>query len=68
MSTTAPLSLKETVEWARQVPRSARVAQGFERFGDFARSVQRLRAKRIEPRKQRPDPLRRAILDTLERT
>ena len=29
-----------------QIPRSARVAQGFPRIGDFARSVQRLRAKR----------------------
>ena len=29
-----------------QIPRSACVAQGFPRIGDFARGVQRLRAKR----------------------
>ena len=67
MSTTAPLTLKETIDWAREVPRSARVTQGFVRVGDFARSVQRLRAKRTELRKHHPDRLRRAIVDTLER-
>ena len=43
------------------------MAQGFIRVSDFARSVQRLRAKRTELRKPHPDRLRRAIVDTLER-
>jgi hypothetical protein len=63
----APLTLAATVKWARRIPRSAREAQGFTRILDFARHVKELRAKRAELRKQRPDPLRRAILDTLER-
>jgi hypothetical protein len=63
----APLTLAQTVAWARRVPRSARAAQGFTRILDFARHVKRVRAKRAELRKRQPDPLRRAILDRLER-
>lgn len=63
----APLNLAETIKWARHIPRAARVAQGFTRITDFARHVKQLHAKRIALRKQPPDPLPRAILDTLER-
>jgi hypothetical protein len=63
----APLSVADTVKWARRIPRAAREAQGFTRIADFARHVKQLRAKRAELRKQHPDPVRRAILDTLER-
>jgi hypothetical protein len=63
----APLSVADTVKWARRIPRAAREAQGFSRITDFARHVKRLRAKRAELRKQHPDPVRRAILDALER-
>jgi hypothetical protein len=62
-----PLSLADTIKWARRIPRYARAAQGFTRIEDFARHVKQLRAKRAELRKPQPDPLRRAILDTLER-
>ena len=37
---------RRNVRLGGQIPRSARVARGFPRIGDFARSVQRLRAKR----------------------
>lgn len=63
----APLSVADTVKWARRIPRAAREAQGFTRIADFARHVKRLRAKRAELGKQHPDPLRRGILDTLDR-
>ena len=63
----APLSVADTAKWARRIPRAAREAQGFTRIADFARHVKQLRAKRAELRKQHPDPVRRAILDTLER-
>jgi hypothetical protein len=63
----APLTLGETLDWARRIPRSARVAQGFTRIADFARKVKQLRAERAELRNHSPDPLRRAILDTLDR-
>ena len=62
-----PRSVADTVKWARRIPRAAREAQGFTRIADFARHVKRLRAKRAELRKQHPDPVRRAILDKLER-
>src|SRR5262249_55828661 len=58
--------LSETIEWAWSVPPSAVRAQGFTRIDDFARHVKQVRAKRAELRKQRPDPLRRGILDMLE--
>ena len=67
LSATAQLTLRETLEWARCVPRSARVAQGVPRIADFARKVKRLRGERAELRRQHPDPLRRAILDKLDR-
>jgi hypothetical protein len=63
----APLTLAATAKWARRIPRSAREAQGFTRILDFARHVKELRAKRAELRKPQPDPVRRAILDRLER-
>src|SRR5262249_29898358 len=62
----APFTLSETIEWAWSVPPSAVRAQGFTRIDDFARHVKQVRAKRAELRKQRPDPLRRGILDMLE--
>jgi hypothetical protein len=64
---TKPLCLIETMEWARRVPRSARLAQGFPHTKDFAHGVKQLRAQRAELRKHHPDPLRRTILDALER-
>jgi hypothetical protein len=66
-SPVAPLTLSETIRWARRVPRSARVAQGFPRIIDFARKVKRLRTERAEVRRRHPNPLRRAILDKLDR-
>ena len=62
-----PLTLGETLQWARRIPRSARVAQGFTRLSEFARNVKQLRAKRAEWRKKYPDPLRRATLARLDR-
>jgi hypothetical protein len=67
ISAPVPLTLGETLEWARRIPRSARVAQGFTRIADFARKVKQLRGERAALRRQHPDPLRRAILDTLDR-
>jgi hypothetical protein len=63
----APLSVADTIKWARHIPRAAREAQGFTRIADFARHVKQLRADRAKLRKQHPDPVRRAILDALER-
>src|SRR5262249_52143758 len=54
-------------KWARRIPLSARKAQGFSRIIDFARHVKQLRAKRAELRRQHPDPIRRSILDALDR-
>jgi hypothetical protein len=62
-----PLLLRDTITWARSVPRSARVAQGFTRVTDFARAVQKLRVERAALRQWHPDPLRRNILDRLDR-
>jgi hypothetical protein len=64
---TTPLSIAETINWARRMPRAAWQAQGFTRIRDFARQVKQLRQKRAELRKPKPDPVRRAILDRLER-
>jgi len=61
------MTLRETIKWARGIPRSARVAQGYPRIADFARNVKRLRAKRAKLRECQPDPLRRDILDKLDR-
>src|SRR5262245_9375196 len=65
--TFTPLTLAQTIAWARRVPRSARVAQGFRRIDDFARRVKLVRAKRAELRRCHPHPLRQSILETLER-
>ena len=62
-----PITLGETIEWARRIPRSARKAQGHTRIADFARHVKRLRAERAKLRECQPDPLRRNILDKLDR-
>jgi hypothetical protein len=59
--------LAETVAWARNIPRAARHAQGFTRLEDFARHVKQLRAKRAKLREWHPDPVRRDLLDKLER-
>lgn len=67
ITTPAALSLRETLEWARRIPSSARIAQGFTRIADFARHVKQLRAQRAELHKPYIDPLRRTILDTLDR-
>ena len=64
---TTPLSIAKTIKWARRIPRAAWQAQGFTRIRDFARHVKQLRQKRAELRKPKPDPVRRAILDRLER-
>src|SRR5262245_4386706 len=53
-----PLTLAETLNWARRIPHSARKAQGFTRIIDFARHVRQLRAKRAELRRRHPDPIR----------
>jgi hypothetical protein len=58
-----PLSLGDTVKWARGIPRAGRAAQGFTRIKDFARHVKRLRERRAKLSKPQPDPLRREILD-----
>jgi hypothetical protein len=57
MRRAAPLSLAETLNWARHIPRAAREAQGFKRITDFARHVKQLRIKRAELRKQQPDSI-----------
>lgn len=44
MRIVTPLTLAQTVAWARCVPRSARMAQGFTRTDNFARHVKRVRA------------------------
>jgi hypothetical protein len=62
-----PTTLSETIEWARRIPRSAREAQGYTRMVNFARHVKRLRAERARLREREPDPLRRDILDKLDR-
>jgi hypothetical protein len=62
-----PKPLGLTMLWADRIPRPARAAQGFHHVKDFARSVKELRARRAELQRQHPDPVRRAILDTLER-
>ena len=62
-----PITLSETIEWAQRIPRSAREAQGYTRIADFARHVKRLRAERAKLRAQQPDPLRREMLNKLER-
>jgi hypothetical protein len=62
-----PLTLGETIQWARLIPRSARVAQGYLRITDFARHVKGIRAERAKLRERKPDPLRREILDKLDR-
>jgi hypothetical protein len=59
-------SLKETIAWARRIPRAARAAQGFTRLVNFARYVKQLRAKRAKLREWHPEPVRRDILDKLE--
>lgn len=65
--TERPITLGETIQWARSIPRSARAAQGYARLRDFARHVKRLRAERAKLRERQPDPLRRDILDKLDR-
>src|SRR5262245_6306358 len=62
-----PPTLGETIDWARLIPRSARVAQGYPRISDFARHVRRIRAERAKLRERNPDPLRREILAKLDR-
>jgi hypothetical protein len=65
--TFTPRTLAQTIEWARRLPRSALVAQGFTRIDDFARHVGQVRAERAELRKRHPHPLRHSILETLKR-
>lgn len=65
--TFTPLTLAQTAAWARCVPHSARMAQGFTRIDDFARHVKRVRAKRAELRRCHPHTLRHSILEMLER-
>jgi hypothetical protein len=65
--TAAVPALAETIAWARSIPRAGRQAQGFTRLADFARHVKQLRAKRAELREWHPDPVRRDVLDRLER-
>ena len=43
------------------------VAAGFTRIIDFARHVKQLRVTRAELRRQHLDPIRRSILDALDR-
>src|SRR5262245_62109540 len=62
-----PLTLRETIEWARSIPQSAREAQGHTRLVDFARRVKQVRVERAKLRERHPDLLRRAILDKLDR-
>lgn len=45
------MNLTETIAWARSVPRSARVAQGYPRIRDFAHHVMRVRDERARRRK-----------------
>jgi hypothetical protein len=65
--TTAVPTLAETVVWARSIPKAAREAQGFTRVLDFARQVKQLREERAKLRAWHPDPVRRDLLDKLQR-
>jgi hypothetical protein len=62
-----PLTLGQTIRWARRILRASRLAQGFPDIAEFARHVRQLRAERAELRAWQPDPLRRDILDRLDR-
>ena len=65
--TAAVPTLAETTAWARSIPRAGHQAQGFTRLADFARHVKQLRTKRAKLREWHPDPVRRDVLDKLER-
>jgi hypothetical protein len=66
-SATAVPTLAETLAWAPSIPTAAREAQGFTRVLDFARRVKRLREERAKLREWHPDPVRRDLLDKLQR-
>jgi hypothetical protein len=61
------MTLTDTIQWARSIPRSARLAQGHPRIRDFALHVMRVRAARADRRRMRPNPIRTAIVRRLQR-
>ncbi len=60
-------TLTDTIVWARSIPRHSRVAQGYPRLRDFAKHVQKTRARRAELAAKPRNPVRDAILARMRR-